>query len=247
MKEFNRFGTLDPEEGDSLSVTTPLSTPVEEGRPLEVPSYPGKVRSGNSRRGWLKSTLTAGAGLAAFSFPATSEAQTTPSSVPPPLAHASQTPKPDSVTPGTTYISFSGLDFRPAASAATFDWASTNYCGIYPLSSATLYTTKLFLPERAKITELEFYVKHNIAGTDVYYLIGTSATGGSGGAIASATLSTVNSGIQTVPLSGSLPWIVDNSSTGFYLGWIPGNTGLNEILYGARIGYTGGIGRFQAN
>lgn len=232
MKELDQSASNDELD----EVTRPATPPLEPDGAEQTPA-------GNSRRHWLKSTLAASAGLAALNLPAVSAAQSLDPPPPVPIAEAAP---PSVATPGTTYISFSGLDFRPAASAITFDWSSANYCGIYSVSGSGLFTAKLSVPDQAKITEIQFYIKHNLSGTTIFYLIGTSATLGSGGSIASAILATpINATIQTVNLSGSLPWVVDNATTGFYLGWFPANAGTNEILYGARVGYTGGVGRFK--
>lgn len=203
---------------------------------------------GFSRRKALKQALLTGAGLAV----AVSPLQTADSSSLVTTEKALFTGNvtaviPNSIsTPGTSYKLLTGLDFRPTDSAYTY--SSANFFGIYSASGAGYFAARLDLPQQAKITEIEFYVLHNTIGTSTQFYLNNPVPSTSVlNPLINYYYSNTSSSVQTVPLSGlaSFPK-VDNTVSQYMLVWHPPSASYNETLFGARVGYTGGIGRFGA-
>jgi hypothetical protein len=153
--------------------------------------------------------------------------------------------KPNSATtPGTNYIIFSGVDFKPINS--TTSYSHVNVSGVYASASYYYFVASVNLPQAATIKELEFYVTHNVSGTVLFYLSLATPSTGNEAAIASNSLTTTDPGVVTVPVSILASHKVDNTSNKYLLFWFPAGNGASEVLWGARLGYTGGLGRFGA-
>lgn len=209
-----------------------LKSPVLRGKP-------------QSRRQAMKLALLAGSTLAIGASPVLADdASSTPPPMPMVKPGEQGLVKPTSaVTPGTSYLMFSGLDFKPLNSSTNYNYM--NFSGIYPATNFDYFATTITLPQRAHITEVEFYSIHNVSDTSYFYLSLASPAIGILNAYDWNTLDSTNPDIVTVPISisGNLP-TVDNTNNKYVLLWWPSGTGTSEVLYGARVGYMGGIGRF---
>lgn len=200
-----------------------------------------------SRLQAIKFALFAGSGLAVGASPALADSSTP---TPPPLPQMSPGSqgliKPNSVaTPGTSYKLYSGLDFTPFSSSTGY--YHTSYSGVYSTSNSNFFKVPLDLPQKAKITEVEFYTTHNVGSPSYFYLFTVYPANGNATFSIYTIFTNTSSSVVTVPLSGvSNSPEVDNTNFKYVLFWYPGDISANEVLYGARVGYTGGIGRFGA-
>lgn len=202
-----------------------------------------------SRRQAVKLALLAGSTLAVGASPALADDSTATPTPSMSIAKPGQQGlvKPNSVTtPGTNYKIYMGSDFKPVASSYGYD--HVNFTGIYATSSIGYFSATLDLPQQAKITEVEFYTVHNTSGSAQFILSLAVPSAGVQYPYVYETLTATSSNVATVSLTGSFSGIpkVDNTYYRVVLFWLPTGTGSNEVLYGARVGYTGGVGRFGA-
>ena len=136
---------------------------------------------------------------------------------------------------GTSLI-LSGLDFGTIISTTT--WDTAGFLGKFETGGGAqfLFASLQALPTGAAITSVDFYLKHNIAGTSSVYLsVGTPSTGSEGYLYTTST-SVVDPAIQTLTITPTTPVVYTPTKEGL-LFWLPGAQSANDVIYGAKVNY----------
>ncbi len=131
----------------------------------------------------------------------------------------------------------------PGTAFVTLDSGTTlgsnDYFGVYEKTGRQYLAADLqALPRDARITSVDFFVRHNVAGTmevDLSEVDATSDT--SEHALLQKQITALDPAIQTLtvtsssgyrPAAGKIPLLY----------WLPGATNIADIIYGARVHYT---------
>jgi hypothetical protein len=145
-------------------------------------------------------------------------------------------------TPGLRYQKYGGHDFKPITGTTT-SWVYNDNGSIYAdfsVPGGHAFSTRLQLPQGAFISEVQFNFFSNDSIPLDFSLIAFDLQNGFD-VLFTSTSSTPNADIQTISLAGS-PAVVDNAVWNYVLRWRPGVSGPAHILWGARVGFRGGIG-----
>jgi hypothetical protein len=130
----------------------------------------------------------------------------------------------------------SGLDFGTIISTTT--WDTAGFLGKFETGGGVqfLFASLQSLPTGAAITSVNFYLKHNVAGSSSVYLsVGTPSTGSEGYLYTTST-SVVDPAIQTLTITPTSPVVYTPDKEGL-LFWLPGVQSANDVIYGAKVNY----------
>ena len=145
---------------------------------------------------------------------------------------------PQAASPNTYYKTLAGLDFHPIDSDMTY--SSTNG-GLYALALVPDfgYSATYNLPTGASVTGITFFVYDNttVPNIELGAYRYNPATNTSD-PLSTTTTAGASPLIQSVSLSGGLPFTITNSTYAYRLRVEFNSTGSTQILYGARITYT---------
>lgn len=146
-----------------------------------------------------------------------------------------------SQTPGLRYQKYGGHDFKPITGTTT-SWVYNDNGSIYAdfsIPGGHAFSTRLQLPQGATIREVQFNFFSNDTIPLDFSLIAFDLQNGFD-VLFTSTSTTPDPDIQTISLDGN-PAIVDNAAWNYVLRWRPGLSGPAHILWGARVGYRGGL------
>ncbi len=133
-------------------------------------------------------------------------------------------------------LNIPGSSFIPINSATTV--ASSSFYGVYETAGNDYLTANLqALPRGVAITSVDFFVRHNVAGSALVYLSQGALDSISETVIKSAFVSTLGTSLQTVTVTPTTPYTPTATQLPL-LFWIPAATNSNDVLYGAKVHYT---------
>ncbi len=145
---------------------------------------------------------------------------------------------PQAANSTTHYKTLTGLDFHPIDSDMTF--SSTNG-GLYPLAlvAGYGYSAAYNLPDGASVTGITFFIIDNDAGTNISLSANRfSPATNEPFPLSSISTSGASTSIQSINLTGGLPFTIYNNTYAYRLRVEFGSTGSSQMVYGARISYT---------
>ena len=195
-----------------------------------------------SRRNVLTAAGVAAAGAAVSMLPvsAASAGSAEDATTNRALRPSSSGPRAVSVTPGVSYVSTAGQDFKPTNSTSGWQYVGGN--GLQLTGAAGQVGTRLNVPQGALITECAFWVTYNDTNGMSALLAPSKNDSSTFQTVLGTPTIAQSPSPQQVDVAIPTPVPVDNSLYSYDLRVTFGTAGSTQLLHGARIGYTNNPG-----